>query len=782
MACISSITLGGASYDIKDSEARASVAELESKVSVNPAFVNVLDNGLVNDGETDNTEAFNALYAANPYATLYFPQGTYCFSSQLTVGLMHIFLDRATMKWTGECEYAIYMTGYLPDEPQIGDDGFDASMNVINGHKPTYGNYITGRGGTVDCNYKAKSGIYLGTQRMTEISYLTIHNFSGYGVHQPAISYTNSNNETAYFSFEVNCHNCLFDNDYDDTNNSCLSSTGIYLNGDSTIRDCVMVNAHTGISSGGANTISNIHAWLFDFKTTKDYKIIDGSCFYQGCNDVISDCYIDTYLNGLYIWGGKGTRISNLGWFVNWSTWSSAFKPSVIKVDNEPSFALFGARLAAYANETFISGTPGKYITTGLMIDGTGCADAVDTVTTLLNNVPTPAEDNDAANKKYVDDKLSTTKKIKATLEDGTETVLEVVVVSEETAAGITLSGTSGTGSVGDTITLAATLNNIEGDITWSSSDETIATVSNGTITCVAAGSCTITAACGEYSAEYSLTVETGEVACTEISAGNFSYDTGIIMSSTGSKTATFYLSPENTTDTFSVKSDDESIVTVGDITYGTTTANDITYKQASVVLNPVSAGSTTVECTCGSKTFKATVAVMSGASWLANIGSYDKASDTIEAQMDLSTCSNAQENVFYFGSESGASGWSGASSGNAGLYLYYYKDTKKLEVDGVVWGACMTESTGRNYTLTDDQVSDVKVEINSTDGIKVSAGGTTLFQYAYVDSSSTYNDIWSNWNTTAVGGYGQDNSPSNATYADGWLLVNDIAQLVGKS
>lgn len=652
------------------------------------------------------------------------------------------------------------MTGYMPDEAEIGDDDFTASMNIINGHKPTYGNYITGRGGTIDCNYMATNGIYVGTGRMMEISYLTIHNFAGYGINQPSLSYTNSSGETGYFSFELNCHNLLLDNDYDDTNNNCLSSTGIYMQGDGTIRDVVMVNAHTGISSGGANVISNVHGWMYDFKTTKDKQLLNGSVFYQGGYDTLSDCYIDTYETGLYLWG-TGTTITNLHWYINSNTWNYSLTPKVIEVANSSTtFSLFGARIAANAGEVFLTGSPTKYVTTGLMIEGSGCSDAEDTLLTLLNNVPTPTSDNDAANKAYVDNKLSTTRKIKATLEDGSEAVLEVPIISEEVTTGISLNATSGTLSVTGTVTLTATLNNIEGDIIWSSSDESVATVSDGVVTAIAEGSCTITATCGNYSATYSLTVASSTISCTAIVANNFNSDTGVTASiSTTSKTLTFNIYPTSTTDTFSITSSDESIVTIGDVTTDS--------GSATAVVNVVGEGSTKLTATCGSQSLIFTFIVANGVSALGST-SFDITSDELIASLDLSTCSNSQECVLYMGSEAGASGWSdGASDGAACLYAYYYPSSYKLEIDCCAYGASNNAST-RDITLTSDQISDVKITINSS-GLTVTSGDSTVYTYSY-DSSVNF---WAGIQSTVYVGYGQDSCPSNATYNDGWLTYN---------
>lgn len=69
MADISKIIVKDLEYSLKDITAREDIAAIKDNTPV----VNVLDNGLVNDGETDNYDAFATLYEANPYSTLYFP-------------------------------------------------------------------------------------------------------------------------------------------------------------------------------------------------------------------------------------------------------------------------------------------------------------------------------------------------------------------------------------------------------------------------------------------------------------------------------------------------------------------------------------------------------------------------------------------------------------------------------------------------------------------------------------------------------------------------------------
>lgn len=73
----------------------------------------------------------------------------------------------------------------------------------------------------------------------------------------------------------------------------------------------------------------------------------------------------------------------------------------------------------------------------------------------------------------------------------------------------ILLSNTAVTVDVGDDVTVTAQTFPIDGAITWSTSDGTVATVDGGVITGVASGSATITAVSGSASASVAVTVTT---------------------------------------------------------------------------------------------------------------------------------------------------------------------------------------------------------------------------------------------------------------------------------
>lgn len=95
-------------------------------------------------------------------------------------------------------------------------------------------------------------------------------------------------------------------------------------------------------------------------------------------------------------------------------------------------------------------------------------------------------------------------------------------VGAEVAATGISLDQTALTLTEGETATLKATLTP-EGattTVTWTSSDETVATVASGKVTAVAAGTATITAKAGDYSATCNVTVNAAPVlTCAQANA-----------------------------------------------------------------------------------------------------------------------------------------------------------------------------------------------------------------------------------------------------------------------
>ena len=98
-----------------------------------------------------------------------------------------------------------------------------------------------------------------------------------------------------------------------------------------------------------------------------------------------------------------------------------------------------------------------------------------------------------------------------------------VVTISAAPVIGsITLNKTTAVMDLYEVLMLEATLENLTGNIVWTSSDPTIATVSNGVVTSLAEGDVTITATVGEYSATCMLAItSSGAYPVLSVDKGN---------------------------------------------------------------------------------------------------------------------------------------------------------------------------------------------------------------------------------------------------------------------
>ena len=130
-------------------------------------------------------------------------------------------------------------------------------------------------------------------------------------------------------------------------------------------------------------------------------------------------------------------------------------------------------------------------------------------------------------------------------------------------ATGITLDKTTAEMTEGETLTLTATVtpeDATDKTVTWTSSDETVATVANGVVTALKAGKATITAKSGEVSATCEITVNAKVIPATGISLDKTTAEMieGEIL------TLTATVTPEDATDkTVTWTSSDETVATV---------------------------------------------------------------------------------------------------------------------------------------------------------------------------------------------------------------------------
>ena len=87
--------------------------------------------------------------------------------------------------------------------------------------------------------------------------------------------------------------------------------------------------------------------------------------------------------------------------------------------------------------------------------------------------------------------------------------VTTITFTESKPCTGITLDKASVSVNYGSTDTLVATITPADATdvVSWASSDTSVATVSNGTVTAIKAGTATITATCGNFSATCTVTV-----------------------------------------------------------------------------------------------------------------------------------------------------------------------------------------------------------------------------------------------------------------------------------
>ena len=206
-------------------------------------------------------------------------------------------------------------------------------------------------------------------------------------------------------------------------------------------------------------------------------------------------------------------------------------------------------------------------------------------------NVTWTSSDESVA--KVSNGKVTAIKSGKATItaKCGDKTAECAVTVTVPTGS-VTLDKTSLTLAIGETAQLTATVkpeDATDKNVTWASSDESVAKVSNGKVTAVKSGKATITAKCAGKTAECSVTVT--------VPTGSVTLDKTTLLLAVGeTATLTATVKPDNATDkNVTWTSSDESVVKV---TNGNVTA--------------IKAGRAIVTANCGNKLAECDVTVMS--------------------------------------------------------------------------------------------------------------------------------------------------------------------------
>ena len=130
------------------------------------------------------------------------------------------------------------------------------------------------------------------------------------------------------------------------------------------------------------------------------------------------------------------------------------------------------------------------------------------------------------------------------TADEGNSCTILAVAKMNEPVTGITLNKSTVTITEGETETLVATVTPSDAadrKVTWTTSDASVATVSNGVVTAVKAGTATITATAGGYSATCVVTVEAKEEPEEPLTAGKYykikNVATGLYLQVSGNNT-----------------------------------------------------------------------------------------------------------------------------------------------------------------------------------------------------------------------------------------------------
>ena len=137
------------------------------------------------------------------------------------------------------------------------------------------------------------------------------------------------------------------------------------------------------------------------------------------------------------------------------------------------------------------------------------------------------------------------------------------ITVSPVEVTSISLNKTSATLSVGEILELTATItpdDATDKSVKWTSSDTDVATVTDGKVTAVAAGSATITAQAGNVKAECTITVSPVEVTSISLNRTSATLSVGEILELTAT------ITPDDATDkTVKWTSSDTDVATVTD-------------------------------------------------------------------------------------------------------------------------------------------------------------------------------------------------------------------------
>lgn len=256
--------------------------ELETlELGGNRVYLNVVENGIANDGVTDVTQDLQNLFNEHKGETFYFPPGTYAISNTLIVygtnpAVSSIILDGAVIKAVQNINGAMIRYGTGSSEPTV--------YQNMNGYS------IRGNG-VLDMNSMAQVGLLVENRsRFFRLDGIVIKNVGGGTALQMGDGEGQSSSAqiSNLIIFGVNGGNNV-------------NSIGINCySWDSQFNNVIIFQCYYGIVlNGGGHTLNNVHIWNDIQPSDANYLESTGiRCLTT--NNILTNIYLDNCPIGIY--------------------------------------------------------------------------------------------------------------------------------------------------------------------------------------------------------------------------------------------------------------------------------------------------------------------------------------------------------------------------------------------------------------------------------------------------------------------------------------------------
>lgn len=256
--------------------------ELEAlELGGNRVYLNVVENGIANDGVTDVTQDLQNLFNEHKGETFYFPPGTYAISNTLIVygtnpAVSSIILDGAIIKAVQNINGAMIRYGTGSSEPTV--------YQNMNGYS------IRGNG-VLDMNNMAQIGLLVENRsRFFRLDGIVIKNVGG------GTGLQMGDGDGASSSAQIS--NLII---YGVTGGNNVNSIGIdCYSWDSQFNNVIIFQCYYGIVlNGGGHTLNNVHIWNDIQPSDMNYLNSTGiRCLTT--NNILTNIYLDNCPIGIY--------------------------------------------------------------------------------------------------------------------------------------------------------------------------------------------------------------------------------------------------------------------------------------------------------------------------------------------------------------------------------------------------------------------------------------------------------------------------------------------------